>query len=97
MKRASTLRVAHTNLDADGNGADRRREVPDVRSFDRRSNDEQRSRSVAAAIVAKTPVCARRNDPVGTFVRVQSKRTDDISLRTAKNVADIKLSSAKSV
>src|SRR5262249_51400888 len=77
--------------------ADRGREVPDVRSFDRRSDDEQRSRSVVAAIVAKTPVCARRNDLVGTFLRVQSKRANDISLRTAKNVADIKLSSAKSV
>src|SRR5262249_7050808 len=80
-----------------GDGADRGREVPDVRSFDRRSDDEQRSQSVVAAIVAKTPVCARRNDLVGTFLRVQSKRTNDISLRTAKNVADIKLSSAKSV
>jgi hypothetical protein len=53
--------------------------------------------SVVAAIVSKTPMCARHNDLVGTFLRVQSKRADDISLRTADNVADIKLSSAKSV
>src|SRR5215471_3545143 len=77
--------------------ADRRREVPDVRSFDRRGNDEQRSRSVVAAIVSKTPMCTRRNDPVETLLRVQSKRANDISLCTANNVADIKLSSAKSV
>ena len=78
-------------------GADRGREIPDVGSFDRRGNDEQRSRSVTAAIVAKTPMCARRDDVVVTFLWVQSKRADDISLRTAKNVADIKLSSAKSI
>ena len=84
-------------MQTETDSADQRRKVPDEWSFDRRSNDEQRSRSVAAAIVPKTPVRARRNDLVGTFLRVQSKRTDDISLRTAKNVADIKLSSAKSV
>jgi hypothetical protein len=38
-----------------------------------------------------------RNDLVGTFLRAQSKRANDISLRTAKYVADIKLSSAESV
>src|SRR5215468_5098987 len=80
-------------MQTETDSADRRREVPDVWSFDRRSNDEQRSRSVVAAIVSKTPVCARRNDLVGTFLRVQSKRANDISLRTANNVADIKLSS----
>jgi hypothetical protein len=40
---------------------------------------------------------ARRNDLVGTFLWIQSKRANDISLRAAKNVADTKLSSAKSI
>src|SRR5215471_8069228 len=84
-------------MQTETDSADRRREVPDVRSFDRCGNDEQRSRSVGPAIVAKTPMCARRNDLVGTFLWVQSKRANDISLRAAKNVVDIKLSSAKSV
>src|SRR5215469_4095313 len=84
-------------MQTETDSADRRREVPDVWSFDRRGDDEQRSRSVVAAIVAKTPMWVRHNDLVGTLLWVQSKRTNDISLRTAKNVADIKLSSAKSV
>jgi hypothetical protein len=33
---------------------------------------------------------------VGTFLWVQSKRANDISLRTPKNVADIKLRPVKS-
>src|SRR5215467_272193 len=85
--------VVQTETDS----ADRRREVPDVWSFDRRGDDQQRSRSVVAAIVAKTPICARRNDLIGTFLWVQSKRANDISLRAAKNVADIKLGPAKGV
>jgi hypothetical protein len=40
-------------------------------------------------------MCARRNDLVGTFLRVQSKRANDISLCTANNVADIKIELAK--
>jgi hypothetical protein len=51
---------------------------------------------VGAAIVAKTPTCTRHNDLVGTFLWVQSKRANDISLRTPKNVADIKLRPVKS-
>src|SRR5262249_2861315 len=81
----------------EADSTNRRREVPNVRSFDRRSNDQQRLRSVVAAIIAKMPICARRSDLVGTFLWVQSKRANDISLRAAKNVADIKLSPAKSV
>src|SRR5215469_15922122 len=84
-------------MQTEADSANRRREVPNVRSFDRRGDDEQRSRSFVAAIIAKAPICARRNDLVGIFLWVQSKRTNDISLRAAKNVADIKLSSAKSV
>src|SRR5215470_10700271 len=84
-------------MQTEADSADRRRQVPDVWSFDRRGDDQQRSRSVAAAVIAKTPICARRNDLIGTFLWVQSKRANDISLRAAKNVVDIKLSSAKSV
>src|SRR6516164_5503779 len=84
-------------MQTEADSADRRREVPNVRSFDRRGDDQQRSRSVGAAIIAKTPIWARRNDLVWTFLWAQSKRANDISLRAAKNVADIKLSPAKSV
>src|SRR6516165_3499779 len=84
-------------MQTEADSADRRREVPNVRSFDRRGDDQQRSRSVVAAIIAKTPICARRNDLVGTFLWVQPKRTNDIALRAAKNIADIKLNPAKSV
>src|SRR5215469_16227912 len=84
-------------MQTEADSANRRREVPNVRSFDRCGDDQQRSRSVVAAIIAKTPICARRNDLIGTFLWVQSKRANDISLRAAKKVADIKLSPAKSV
>src|SRR6516225_9931469 len=84
-------------MQTEADSANRGREVPNVRSFDRRGDDQQRSRSVVPAIIAKTPICARRNDLVGTFLWVQSKRANDISLRAAKYVADIKLSPAQSV
>jgi hypothetical protein len=84
-------------MQAEADGADRRRKVPDVRFLDWRSNDKQGSRSVVANIVAKTPICAGCNDLVGTFLWIQSKRANDISLRTTKNVVEIKWSSAKGV
>src|SRR5215472_13271186 len=84
-------------MQTEADSANRGREVPNVRSFDRRGDDQQRSRSVVPTIIAKTPICARRNDLVGTFLWVQSKRANDFPLRAAKYVADIKLSPAKSV
>src|SRR6516162_9735616 len=84
-------------MQTEADSANRGREVPNVRSFDRRGDDQQRSRSVVPAIIAKTPIRARRNNLVGTFLWVQSKRANDISLRAAKYVADVKLSPAKSV
>ena len=84
-------------MQAEADGADRRRKVPDVRFFDRSRNDEQRMRSVLAAIVAKTPMRARRNGLVGAFVGVKSKDTNDIALSAANNVAHRKLSAIKSI
>jgi hypothetical protein len=96
IDRCGTSMDVQALMQTETDSADRRREVPDVRSFDRCGDDEQRSRSVGATIVAKTPMSARHNNLVGTFLWVQSKRANDITLRTAKNVADIKLRPVKS-
>jgi hypothetical protein len=42
-------------------------------------------------------MCARRDGPIGTFLWVEPKCAYDIALRTTKAIAEIKLSSAKSV
>jgi hypothetical protein len=78
--------------EAETDGTNRRSKIPDVRPFNRRRDDEQRSRLVVASIVTKTPMGVRSNSLVRAFDRVLSKGTNDIALGTANNVAHIKLS-----
>jgi hypothetical protein len=80
--------------------ADRARcgsKVPDVRALDWSRDNEQRLRCVVFGVVAKAPKWTRGNDLIGTFVRVEPKRSECMPLCAPQDVGDTELNPAVGV
>lgn len=80
--------------------ADRARcgsKVPDVRALDRSCDYEQGLRCIVFGVVAKAPKWTRGNDLIGTFVRVQPKRSECMPLCAPQDVGDTKLNPAAGI
>jgi hypothetical protein len=60
--------------------------VPNVRAFDRCSDNKQGQGCVVTTIVAKTPVRPEANYPVRALVRVESKCSEGITQRSTQDV-----------
>ena len=73
------------------NGADRRRKIPDVGPFDRRSHDEDRAGSVNDVVVAQAPVRPRCDDAIATLNGPESEGLEHIALHATKGINDAEL------
>ena len=68
-----------------------RSKVPDVWALDWSRDNEQGLRCIVFGVVAKTPKWTRGNDLIGTFDRVQTKRSEYVALRAPQGVGGTEL------
>ena len=78
-------------FEATANGADRWREIPDVRPFDWRSDDEHRAGSMNGVIVAQAPIRSRCDDAIPTLNGPKSEGLEHIALHATKGINDAEL------